>query len=317
MPTPTPPHPHRLRFPFPLLLGLVAACRPSAPPAPTAIPGARTATSASEVRSYRLVGVVRSVDHKEGEVVIHHEAIPGYMRAMTMSFPVEDKAILDDLRPGDGVEGTLRVGKDRSDLVSLDVTRPAPAAPLTLDVKGGVAHLNPTPQLLEPGQEVPDFTVTTEDGKTLRLSDLRGKLVMLTFIYTRCPLPDFCPLMDRRFAALADKIGAVPGRSEQVRLLSVSFDPEHDTPAVLARHARNQGARAPLWTYAVASHEELQKVAASLGLAYAPGSDEIAHNLSTSLIDGHGRLVRLEKGRKWDLGDFLKLIYARLPASRH
>lgn len=309
--------PHRLRFALPLMLGLVAACRPAAPPAQTAVPGAPTATSVSGMRSYRLVGVVRSVDRKGGEVVIHHEEIPGYMRAMTMSFPIDDRSTLDDLRPGDEVEGTLRVGKDHSELVGLAVTRPAPTAPLTLDLSGGIAQLKPTPQVLKTGQEVPDFTMTTEDGQTLHLSDLRGNLVMLTFIYTRCPLPDFCPLMDRRFAALADKIGAVPGRSDHVRLLSVSFDPEHDTPAVLARHARNQGANAPLWTFAVATHEELQKVAATLGLAYAPGSDEIAHNLSTSLIDSQGKLVRLEKGRKWDIGDFLKLIYARLPAARH
>ena len=91
----------------------------------------------------------------------------------------------------------------------------------------------------------------------MRLSDLRGKVVALTFIYTRCPLPDFCPLMDRKFAELADRIGAVAGRAEHVRLLSVSFDPEHDTPEVLRKHAENLGARPPLWRFAVASHEEL------------------------------------------------------------
>ncbi len=124
--------------------------------------------------------------------------------------------------------------------------------------------------MLEPGEPVPDFAMTTQDGKTLRLSDLRGKVVVLTFIYTRCPLPDFCPLMDGKFAELARTVAAVPGRAEQVRLLSVSFDPEHDTPEVLAKHAKLRGAKPPLWTFAVASHEELRKVAAPLGLTYGP-----------------------------------------------
>ncbi len=117
---------------------------------------------------------------------------------------------------------------------------------------------------------VPDFTMTTQEGRTLALSELRGKVVVLTFIYTRCPLPDFCPLMDRKIKELAGKVDAMPGRAEQVRLLSVSFDPEHDTPEVLRKHAQVQGARPPLWTFAVASHDELAKVAGPLGLMYGP-----------------------------------------------
>jgi protein SCO1/2 len=158
--------------------------------------------------------------------------------------------------------------------------------------------------------------MTTQDGKALKLSDLRGEVVVLTFIYTRCPLPDFCPLMDRKFAELAGKIAASPQRAERVRLLSVSFDPEHDTPEVLEKHARVQGASPPLWTFAVASHAELARVAAPLGLMYGPSETEIIHNLSTAVIDPEGRLARLEIGtaaRSWSASDLLKQVVSLIP----
>jgi protein SCO1/2 len=216
-----------------------------------------------------------------------------------MPFNVPDRADLDDVRPGDRVEGTLRVGPTSSALTGLTVTDPAPPQALSLDLSGGEAKLRPKTPLLEPGQAVPDFAMTTQDGRTLRLSDLRGKVVVLTFIYTRCPLPDFCPLMDRKISELASLVGPDSERAQKVRLLSVSFDPEHDTPEDLARHAKAMGARPPLWTFAVASHVELQKVAEPLGLSYGPTEREIIHTLSTAVIGPDGRLVRLERGRSW------------------
>ena len=144
-------------------------------------------------------------------------------------------------------------------------------------------------------------------------------MVGLTFIYTRCPVPEFCPLMDRKFADLAGRLSAVPARAARVRLLSVSFDPEHDTPEVLKKHADSRGATPPLWTFAVASHRELARVALPLGLTYGPTPNEIIHSLSTALIDAEGRLVRLEAGSgggKWNPADFLKSIYSLLSTAR-
>ena len=266
---------------------------------------------------------MREVEAESGLVTIRHEAIPGFMDAMTMPFDVKDREVLDDLRPGDEVEGTLRVVSERGvvkdyELVDLRVTRPAPAPKMTPGPLRGDGPAAARAPVLEAGETVPDFAMTTQEGETLKLSDLRGKVVVLTFIYTRCPLPDFCPLMDRKFAELADRIGAVAGRAEHVRLLSVSFDPEHDTPEVLRKHAENLGARPPLWRFAVASHEELGKVAAPLGLTYGPAAEEIIHNLSTAVIDPQGRLVRLDVGassRGWKSADLLKVIYSRIPES--
>jgi protein SCO1/2 len=207
------------------------------------------------------------------------------------------------------------VGEKASELVDIKVTRRAGDAALKVDLSGGAARLELKHALLEPGQPVPDFMMTTQEGETLRLSELRGHVVVLTFIYTRCPLPDFCPLIDRKFAELAGKIAPVASRAEGVRLLSVSFDPDHDTPEVLRQHARRQGAQPPFWTFAVASNEELAKVGPPLGLVYWPDQNEIGHNLITALIDQEGKLVRLERGKKWEPAELFKAIDTLLPHS--
>jgi protein SCO1/2 len=272
--------------------------------------------SETQTKTYKLVGEVKKVDVQAGEVTIKHEVIPGYMAAMTMPFAVVDKSLLSDVLVGDEVEGILRVGPEHSALETLVVTRPAPAQRLQVDLSGGSARVTARPAELEPGQEVPDFTVTTQDGKTLRLSELRGHVVVLTFIYTRCPLPDYCPLIDRKFRELAGKLGAVHERAAHVRLLSVSFDPEHDTPEVLAAHAKRQGAVPPLWTFAVAAHDELRKVAPALGLTYLPAENEISHTLATAIIDEQGRLVKIEHGPRWEVNVLFKAIVALLSPSQ-
>jgi protein SCO1 len=324
----------RAAFAYVIALGTLAPCvgcgRSAAPitqasrPNPDAKPSrpAPAEESAPKSMTYKLVGQVRQVNPGSGTVSIHHEEIPGLMGAMTMPFTLKDRTILDDLHPGDEVEGTLRVEWDRTrvkdyELVDLFVTRPAPApatvTPEESGTGGKLGQIRPAPRRLEPGEMIPDFTMTTQEGRTLALSELRGKAVVLTFIYTRCPLPDFCPLMDRKFKELAEKVDAIPGRAEQVRLLSVSFDPEHDTPELLRKHAQVQGARPPLWTFAVASHDELAKVAGPLGLMYGPRPDEIIHNLCTAVVDPEGRLARLEvgaSGARWQPSDLLKTVNA-------
>jgi protein SCO1/2 len=274
------------------------------------------------VTNYSLKGVVKKLEKELEQVTIQHEAIPGFMDAMTMPFAYKDPSTLEKLRPGDHVEATLRV-ESSGDVIknyaleSLTVT--AAAAPSAVPgISRSTALMSEGNRRLEVGADVPDFTMTNQDGKAVRLSDLRGKVVVLTFIYTRCPMPDFCPLMDKKFSELAQRIAAFSGRASRIRLISLSFDPEHDSPEVLRRHAQVHGATPPLWSYAVASHPEIAKIAAPLGLFYQPGDDEIAHNLCTAIIDPHGRLARLEIGKernKWETADFQKTIYSLLPGA--
>jgi protein SCO1/2 len=283
------------------------------PPAPPPV---------SDVKEYKLKGEIRKIEKESRQVTIHHQAIPGFMEAMTMPFHMEDASVLDDLRPGDEIEATLRVHLDNGqtkdyELQNLTVTKPALVPPLALDLSGSSPQLRARPKLLELGDPVPDFTMTGQDGKPFKLSDLHGRVVVLTFIYTRCPLPDFCPYMDRKFADLAQSLGAFPKRAEAVRLLSVSFDPDYDTPEILRKHAQIRGGTPPLWTFAVATHDELARITRPLGMLYGPGKNEIIHNLCTAVIDKQGRLARLEVGtqrNKWSSADLLKTIYSLIPS---
>ncbi|SIN84161.1 protein SCO1/2 [Singulisphaera sp. GP187] len=313
-----------LRLTLVAALGMSAGCT-SRTPSSTEPPRATEPVKSPSptLTHYKLTGVVKRVTPKSGQVVIAHESIPGFMNAMTMPFTLKDHALLDDLQPGDEVEGDLQVEKEGEvvkdyELTGLVVSRPALATPKTLTLSMKNLTIREAPKRLEPGDLVPDFVVTTQDGRPLKLSELRGNIVALTFIYTRCPLPDFCPLMDRKFAELAGKLAASPERSSRVRLLSISFDPEHDTPEVLRKHAEIQGAKPPLWTFAVASHDELAKVAGPLGLTYGPTSTEIIHNLCTAVIDSEGRLARIEVGnavKNLQVSELLKFIAPLVPAA--
>ena len=283
-------------------------------PAPTPKPAAPSPAS----KRFAMKGVVRKVDAGAGEVTITHEAIPGLMPRMTMPFTLKDRSLLDDVRPGDEVEGPLAViyeaGEVKSiDLLDLTVTRTAPPSP---GPASSFLPPAPAPATLRPGELVPDFEVTTQEGRPLRLSDLRGRVVVLTFIYTRCPLPEFCPAMDLKFADLARRIGANPARADRARLLSISFDPEHDTPEVLKGHAGRKGAKPPLWSFAVARPDELARVAGPLGLTYVPGTREIEHNLRTAVIGPDGRLARLEAGAGWSAVELIREIDAPAPIPR-
>jgi protein SCO1/2 len=271
---------------------------------------------------YTLKGVVKKVEKELEHVTIWHDAIPGFMDAMTMRFALRNRNVLEKLRPGDFVQGTLRVERAGGvvhdyALLGLTVVKPAPPRMVT-DISKNSAPVREESRRLEIGDPVPDFTMTGQDGKSVKLTDFRRNVVVLTFIYTRCPLPDFCPLMDKRFSELAQRIGAFPGRAKQIRLISLSFDPEHDTPEVLRKHAQLRGAAPPLWSFAVASHAELAKIAAPLGLFYQAGGGEVAHNLCTAVVDPRGKLARLEIGterNKWESADMQKTVYALLPAA--
>jgi protein SCO1 len=307
------------------VLALMAGCghdRSDEQPAPVSKAAvSNLARTDPVVTDYTLKGVVKRVETELEHVTIAHEAIPGFMDAMRMRFAYKDKNVLATLRPGDLVEGTLRVeralGAVRNyELLGLKVLEPAPPVQSAPDISKNKAVVGPQHRLLAVGETVPDFTMTDQDGQLLKLSDLRGNVVALTFIYTRCPLPDFCPLMDKKFSELAQRIAAFPERARQIRLISLSFDPEHDTPDVLKKHAQIRGATPPLWTYAVASHAELAKIVVPLGLFYQPGDTEIAHNLCTAVIDPEGKLARLEIGtdrNKWDSTDLRKTLYSLLP----
>jgi protein SCO1/2 len=282
------------------LLGLIlafAGCGRERAPVKT--PKATQAAPAKRPKSYPLKGVVRKIDRETGVVQVRHEEIVGFMPAMTMPFVLKGQPVLEDLEVGDEITGTLDLSGDDSTLTNIQVTHPATPS---------VAVEVPSVAVLKPGEFVPDFEMTTEEGKKVSLSALRGKVVVLTFIYTRCPLPNFCPLMDKKFSKLADMLAKSPQRAERTQLLSLSFDPEHDVPETLKAHAATIGAKRPLWLFAVADHPELSKVGPRLGLMYGPGENEILHSLSTAVIDPEGRLAWLDRGNEWTPEEVFKVV---------
>jgi len=293
---------------------LAPGCGASRPPDAKVAPPQVTKTE-----RYILTGVVRRVEPENEHVTIKHDEIKGFMGAMTMRFLVRNQPVIKEIKVGDHVQGVLKVeSKDgvvqSYELTNLQVTRHAPAENWVIDVAGSEVALGP--KRLEPGEAVPDFTMTGMDGKTFKLSDMRGFVVVITFVYTRCPLPEFCPYMDRKFAELAGRLGAIKSRAEKVRLISLSFDAEHDTPEVLRKHAQARGAQPPLWTYANITDSELSKVAGRFGLIYGENGREFAHNLCTVVIDREGKLARLAVGtaaNHFETADMIKTIVSLLP----
>lgn len=264
------------------------------------------ACKAESARTYPVRGQVTAVNiapnRPDGrrELTVKHDDIAGFMPAMTMGYSVKDPALLDGISPGDLFTATLVL--DGSDLYLTNLKKtgradlPADARPVKiLDV-------------MNPGDEVPDDPLQDQAGTTQRLSDWRGRALAVTFVYTRCPLPDFCPLMDRRFADLQRAIAADVRLRDRVHLVSVSVDPAHDTPAVIRAHAHARGADPRTWSYLTGAPGAIDRVASRFGVSAMPDNDSaqtITHNLRTAVIDPRGRLRTIHSGNDWTVDGLL------------
>jgi protein SCO1 len=245
-----------------------------------------------EGRRHELTGQVLAVSPERQEIVIRHQAIPGFMPAMTMPFAVKDKGLLEGRVPGDLVRATLVVTDTNAWLERLTRTgfaalaSPAPVA---------------EPGALRTGDLVPDVALVDQDGKARHFAEWRGHAVALTFIFTRCPLPDFCPTLDKSFARLQEQVKADKALAANVRLLTVSFDPEHDTAAVLLKHAARLGADPEMWAYVTGKVAAVDAFGRHFGLSVErKGRDDgLTHNLRTAVVDPAGRLVRVWRGSDW------------------
>jgi protein SCO1/2 len=269
---------------FAMALGL-AGCGPSSP---------RVSGNSADVRSYAGQGIIENISPDRHLVTIHHQAIPGYMMEMTMDFPVRDDRLLDGLSAGDRIEFTLRVAQDDAWIESVRRTGRADAAA----VQNG-ALLAAAPELHR-GDALPNAELTAEDGRQLHLADFRGKAVVLTFFFTRCPLPTYCPLMNRNFARTRELLLAQPGAPKDWQFLSISFDPDFDTPPVLASYATAyRGSNHDRWLFASVSPATLPTLAGPLGLVVMRQGGSISHNVRTIVIDPAGRLYRQFNDNTW------------------
>jgi len=245
-------------------------------------------------KTYSVDGIVVAIDAASRTLLVSHRAIAHYMPAMLMPFRAETAAELAPLHPGARIVFDLEVTKSQS--VARNI-RPTGAPDVAIP---------PPPEKLAIGSALPHFQLTDQHGRTLRTPDLRGKVVAIDFIYTRCPLPDVCPRLSANFAMLQRQFRDQAGDS--LLLLSVTVDPEFDTPSVLAEYARRWTA-GPGWRFLTG---DVAKLAASLGEIYWAEEGSIGHNSTTSIIGRDGRLAAQLEGSNYRPDQLAHLIARQL-----
>jgi protein SCO1/2 len=226
------------------------------------------------------------------EITLKHDDIRGFMPAMTMPYAVERASNTAGLAEGDVIDATLVVNGSDVHLEALHKTGHAPLPPDARPVR--------IMDVMEPGDLVPDDPLIDQTGATRRLSDWRGRVLAVTFVYTRCPLPNFCPAMDRGFTALQKAIREDALLTARAHLVTVSFDPAHDTPAVIQGHAEAQGADPAIWSYLTGAPAAIDHLTSRFGVSPIAGEAEtITHNLRTAIVEPDGRLVKIYSGNGW------------------
>ncbi len=247
------------------------------------------------LHSYPARGVVEQIATDRSQVTIHHQDIPGYMMEMTMDFPVKDTNELNGVSVGDQITFTLVVGQTNDWVENIHrVGHNDKMMPNSMPMAGGMSAK------LKPGDLLPDGELVTEDGRHIHFSDFRGKAVAFTFFFTRCPLPNYCPLMNRNFEQARALLLSQPSTPTNWQFLSISFDPEFDTPQVLSAYAdAYRGTNTTGWLFADATTNTLAHLAPRLGLMVMRQGNNISHNLRTVVLDPQGRIYRQFNGNQW------------------
>jgi protein SCO1 len=260
--------------------------------------GTTDSAADSSYKVYKLRGKVVATNPATGEVTINHEAIPGFMEAMTMPYKVKDPNVLSELHPGDVLTADLLVSQESDANVFLDhIVVVAQGKP---DYKPATIYHVPAQ-----GDAVPDFKLRNQDGRVIHLNQFRGEDLLITFIYTRCPLPNFCPLVTRNFAKIERQLALDLKVKGKTHLLCVSFDPEHDTPERLKSYGEEYigtDAKAGFanWDFAVPAGAELKEMAKFFDVGITTEADQtITHTLSTTLVGRDGKVIKFYPGNEW------------------
>ena len=254
---------------------------------------------ASSSQRYPLAGRIVSIDKQQ--IIVSHGEVPGYMPAMVMPFHLKDAAQIARLGKGDEITATLIVSGGESWLEDLRITRKGVGAdPRDVEINS----------LPHEGDAVPDFALVNQSGKKISIKQYRGKALLLTFIYTRCPLPDYCPLMSGNFAEIDRALQKDPALFAKTHLLSVSFDSSYDTPAVLKSYGaayteRYMDEKFEHWEFASGSVEEVKAITKFFGLQYESKSDQIVHSMVTAIISPDGKVFKIYTYNEWRPDDVL------------
>lgn len=257
---------------------------------------------------YQVTGVVLSVDRPHRSFVASCGAIPGYMEAMSMAYSVRSEKELAGVEPGAYVEFTLVVSKDDSHVEAIhphrfESTEQEPMLARRLQL------LEPPGHALKRGDAVEDFALVDQTGKRVVLSQFAGKVVAVTFIYTNCPLPNYCFRLSNNFGRLSRRFADRMGRD--LVLLSITFDPVHDQPKILAQYAATWNASPSSWHFLTGSLPDVQAVCRKFGLNFWQDEGLVTHSLHTLVIDRQGKLAADFEGNEFSaeqLGDFVAVL---------
>lgn len=251
----------------------------------------------ASARVFPTRGVIRSISEGGKTVVVRHEEIPGYMQSMTMELTVRDPAEMSGFGVGDAMEFELVALEDQHWIQGLKRAKKAVAPPTSGPIPLVVPKALP---LVEPGQEFPNVRLRGEEGEEFGLSEVRGKAVAFTFFFTRCPLPDFCPRMLNNFSRARNELIQQADGATNWLFLSISFDPESDTPEVLKRHARGyRGGESANWRFCSADTNAMSVLIPTTQLMVAKEGESFSHNLRTVVLDPRGRVHRRFDGNEW------------------
>ncbi|HEX6126827.1 MAG TPA: SCO family protein [Pyrinomonadaceae bacterium] len=271
-----------------------------------------TQTAQAEVKRFPIKGKVISVDRAKKKAKIDHEAIPGYMPAMEMDFPIREDWVWDELVPGAEIQAELVVDNSAKEPYWLE----------KIGISAAAKPGQPVPPIDERfaqiGNEVPDFELTNQDGKRISFQDFRGKVLAVTFIYAQCPLPDYCIKMSTNFSDAANRIMAEPEARDRYRLLTISFDPERDTPEKLRSYGLGylgKGAKPDftVWQLAVGNEKEVREVATFFGLRFEVDENDrtqFNHSLRTAVISPEGKVTKIFAGNEWTVNDLIREMKA-------
>jgi protein SCO1/2 len=280
-----------------------------AEPANAVLPGMQASPleSSNIMRSFLARGMIRELPPGGKTVIVRHEEIPGFMPKMTMEFDVRDTNELRGLLAGDAITFNVKATEEESWIENIRQASTNDLAPLPPPGPSAASLLHVAQ--MKPGDLLPDAELLAEDGRTIKLSDFHGRALAFTFIFTRCPLPDFCPRMNQHFNRARSLLFQRPDGPTNWQFLSISFDPEFDKPGVLTRYAYSyRGESADRWLFAAAPTNVMASFASQLDFRFANEGGSFLHNLRTVVLDTERRVYRQFNGNNWKAQDLAQVL---------
>jgi protein SCO1/2 len=276
--------------------GLAVGCgKPKSPASnrPVASPNAKHLAFHGKVTGVDKANQSISVMHDD---VMEEDGKTLYMKSMDMPFPVPDQEVFSQIAVGDEVGATLVVDRSAFWLEGIALSK-------SLAGPGGQPDA-PRPGEPPPGTPMVNAQLINQDGKRVQLNSYRGKVLVLTFLYTRCPLPEYCSLMASNFVAIDKALQKNPDQFNRTHLLSISIDPQGDTPQVLKAYGtplvrRNDESKFDHWEFVTGIPDEIRKAATFFGLEYEPQNGQITHSLRTAIITPDGKVYKIYRGNEW------------------